>query len=422
MPMKNISSRFFVVVCTLIVICTTLLMFSCGSEINTVQDPHFNSDGTLIDAKEKKFSMKTPTAIRWFVEVSGSMNGFFRANMPTHFKHDVWQMLSYYSALSPRVTVLTNDGNIGADIPTKQFQTMMNTGAFVSSASTRVPLMLQSIIDTLNVDCGEVAVLVSDMKYSPVGQAAPQVLLEQYSTDISKILGTYGKAISLIGATSNYLDKQGNSVTNKSPYYYVIIGNAEQVAEVRNVISTMLEQNGHFIDNIETGFDYGKIYYSFGITDNCWQMDDENPTFVGCDPSAPASIKIKLHLENYRWRLANEQILREALKVKALYGSIVKVGKIEIKEENITKKELKRKATATIELQLSNMAQDSEVIEWTLELPDTEYTLFNPFFGAQSEDDVTKSYSVDNFIKGMFQGGVVNQPLKPQYILVSTEE
>ena len=108
--------------------------------------------------------------------------------------------------------------------------------------------------------------------------------------------------------------------------------------------------------------------------------------------------------------------------MKALYGSIVKVGKIEIKEENITKKELKRKATATIELQLSNMAQDSEVIEWTLELPDTEYTLFNPFFGAQSEDDVTKSYSVDNFIKGMFQGGVVNQPLKPQYILVSTEE
>lgn len=401
------------------------ILQSCCNEINTVQDPHFDCDGTLKATKEKSFVLKTPSTIRWFVEVSGSMNGFFRANMPTQFKHDVWQILSYYSALSPKITALTNDGNIGADISLSDFHTMMNTGAFVSSASTRVPLMLQSIIDTLHAERGEIAVLISDMKYSPVGQAAPEVLLDHYSTDISKILGTYGKAVSLIGATSNYLDKQGNATTERSPYYYVIIGNAEQVAEVRNVISTMLEQNGHFIDNIETGFDYGRPTYSFsfGLTEGCWPMDDKNPTFVGYGTDTnEASIKLKLSLENYRWRLADEKILAQSLKVKALYGSEVKIGDIKIDTKNITDKELKREVTAIIELKLSNMAQDSEVIEWTLELPDTEYSLFNTYFGALSENDVTKSYSVDNFIKGMFQGGVVNQPIKPQYILVSREE
>jgi len=63
---------------------------------------------------------------------------------------------------------------------------------------------------------------------------------------------------------------------------------------------------------------------------------------------------------------------------------------------------------------------NSEVLEWTLELPDTVYTLFSPYFdGAISENDPTKSYSVADFVKGMFYGGVVNKILKPNYILIS---
>lgn len=66
------------------------------------------------------------------------------------------------------------------------------------------------------------------------------------------------------------------------------------------------------------------------------------------------------------------------------------------------------------------MATDSEVIEWNLELPDTDYTLFSPFFeNATSENDPTKSYSVLDFIKGMFQASVVNKKLSPNYILIS---
>lgn len=404
-------------------IAAVALVSSCCGDIKTVGDPHFNADGTLSDSVDT-LSLKpsAPTKVKFYVEVSGSMNGFFRANKVTDFKKDVWQIVSYYSAIAPEITILTNDGSVGSSYPQTQFQTLMNTGAFVSSASTRVPLMLESIFNNLNTEEGEVAVLISDMKYDPVGAAAPQVLLSQYSTDISKKLGPRKKAVCLIGATSDYLDKKGNVVTDKSPYYFFVIGNGEQVAFMRNGISTMLDINNRFIDNIESGFDYGVPTCSFGIPDNCWQMDDTTPTFVGFDESAndTCTIKMKVHLEGYRWIVASEPYFKNAFRIKALFGSNVEVGNVEFDIKNITEKELVRTATATAEVKIFDMAMDSEVLEWTLELPDTDYTLFSPYFdGATNANDPTKSYSVADFVKGMFYGGVVNKTLRPNYILIS---
>lgn len=397
----------------------------CGN-VNTVNDPRFDDDGYLVrtdsDSCGAFFSPKQPAQVKFFVEVSGSMNGFFRANKPSDFKADLWNIMSYYSAIAPKICVLTNDGDQGATMPQGEFQTSMNTGAFVSTASTKVPLMLKSIIDNLNADKGEVAVLVSDMKYSPVGAAAPEVLLTQYSTDVSKILGRCGKAVSLICATSNYLDKDGNVVTSQSPYYYFIIGNGEQVAEMRNGISTLLQNRGHFVDNIESGFNYGKPKYSFGISNKCQQLNDE-PTFVDYadeDAIDTCTIKLKVNLENYRWLTSVDDVFRKSFQVEALYGSVVKVGDIKIETQNITNKELKRVSTAIVDLKVCNMATDSEVLRWTLELPDTDYTLFNEYFeNALDENDPTKSYSVIDFVKGMFYGGVVNKKLEPNYILIS---
>lgn len=403
-----------------------LLLFNSCGEINTVGDSHFTEDGFFIsDSMDTdSFVSSSPSQIRFYVEVSGSMNGFFRANKPTHFKADVWQILSYYSQISPDVTILTNDGNVGANIDMSDFRTKMNTGAFVSSASTKVPLMLQSIIANLKPDEEEVAVLISDMKYSPVGAAAPDVLLTQYSTDISKILGNYGKAVSLIGATSDYLDKSGNSMTDASPYYFFIIGKGEQVASVRNVISSLLQMSEHFIDNIDSGFDYGQVSCAFGIPDGCIQLANE-PTFVGLQEDT-CTIQMKVDLENYRWIMTNPEIFANAFKAKALYGSNVSVGDVQFDVQNITSQDgtnlLLRKATAIVNLKVYDFALDSEVIEWSLALPDIDISLFAPYFGATDENDVTKSYSVDSFITGIFKGGVVNKSLKPSYILISKNQ
>ena len=409
---------------TILSIAICWLMNSCTSNLNPGYDEHFDNEGHLLPKYKDSivFEPCMPKKIKFYVEVSGSMNGFFRPNRTTDFKKDVWQILSYYSALAPEVTILTNDGSVGNSYPQPQFQTLMNTGAFVSSASTRVPLMIKSIFNNLNTEEGEVAVLISDMKYSPVGLAAPEVLLSTYSTDISNSLSKHKKAVCLIGALSDYLDNRGNVITDKSPYYYLVIGNGNQVAFMRNGISTMLENNKRFIDNIESGFDYGVPTCSFGIPDNCWQINETDPTFVGFDESAndTCTIKMEVHLEGYRWIVASEKYFKNAFKIKALYGSNVELGKVEFEIKNITEKELVRTATAIADVKVFDMAMDSEVLEWTLELPDTDYTLFSPYFdNASNENDPEKSYSVADFVKGIFYGGVVNKTLKPNYILIS---
>ncbi|MBQ7041279.1 MAG: hypothetical protein IJN66_01025 [Muribaculaceae bacterium] len=397
---------------------------SCG-DINSIPDPHFTEDGYyLADTTEHKLILEQPCSIKFFVEVSGSMNGFFRANKPTYFKSDVWQILSYYSPIAKDVTLLTNDGNSGAIIDMNSFQNQMNTGAFISQASTKVPVMIETILSNLNTENGEVAVLISDMKYSPVGSAAPKVLLTQYSTDISTILGKYQKSVSLICATSNYLDKSGNELCNRSPYYFLILGKANHVISVRNGISTLLQDRGHFIDNIESGIDYGSQSYSFGMSNRCNQLFNE-PTFVDYEEpdveyGDTCTIKLKVDLTKYRWLLENESIFRNSFSITPTYGSKVNVGNISYDINTKKNNQLEREAIANVELKVFNMATDSEVLVWKLNLPDTNYTLFYEFFdGAINENDVSKSYSVNDFVKGMFYGGVLNTNPSENYILVS---
>ncbi len=391
---------------------------SC-SEVNTVGDPHFTSDGYFQRDTDSATSFRIiqPAKIKYYIEVSGSMNGFFRANQPTQFKTDVWGIMSYFSALPSDVTILTNNGSAGVRISIDSFRQQMNTGSFVSSASTQVPIMLASIINDVKPEKGEIAVLISDMKYSPVGAAAPKVLMEQYSSDVSRILGTFHKPLSLIAATSNYLDKK--SEVEVSPYYYFVIGNAGEVAYMRNCISTLLDNNHHFVDNIESGFDYGAPSYSFGMPRYCTQLEEE-PTFVDFDTSSSDTcvVNLKVDLAKYRWLMEDTTYFKKAFKCETVYGSNVSVGNVKIDVQNITNRELNRTAVATVELKLYDMAMDSEVIKWSLELPDLDIVKFAPFFG-DVESDPTKSYSLDSFIRGIFYGGVTNKTLKPNYILIS---
>ena len=402
----------------------TLFLLSCGGNINTNNDPHFDESGYLVrDSALSPFTLNTPKKINFFVEVSGSMNGFYRADAPTKFKEDTWRILTFFSPIADSVTLLTNDGSMGQSVSISDFQTQMNTGGFISSASTKVPLMIQSITQNIKADNGEVAILISDMKYSPVGSAAPKVLLTQYSTDISEILGRFGKSVSLVGATSQYLGKTNEVMAEKSPYYFFIMGNQEEVAYMRNSVSTLLENDSSLIDNIDSGFDFGAPSCSFGIPENCYQIDENEPTFVDFDPASSdtCTIKLKVNLENYRWAIAEKDCFNEAFQCRTLYGSNVKIGNIDIDIQNITgeDKQLKRIATAIVELKMFDMATESEVIEWTLKLPDLDITKFAPYLNASDESDVTKSYSLENFIKGMFYGGIVNKSLKPSYILIS---
>lgn len=396
----------------------SLCFVSCSSPINTINDPHFEENGIYLDSLGAPFQAIMPTSLDFYVEVSGSMNGFFRANKVTAFKTDVWAIVSYFG--SPGVSVLSNTGTQATKYTGDQFRSRMNSGGFVSTAETQVPAMLENILSKLDYDNGAVAVLISDMKYSPVGNRALPVLLQQYATDIRNIVVKYpGSAYSLVGAYSEFIDARGNVACEKSPYYYLIVGKDVCVAEVRNCITTILSDRDNYLDNIETGFDYKRPAYGFGVPDNVIQLDNE-PTFYNYDVSYSDTCKVVLNLDlsDFRWLIASdEDVLRKCIKVKAAYGSEIEVGKIAI---NINNHNQKRLAKVSVELKLWNMPMDADVIEWTLEHPENTVTdTFIQIQNAAAEADLTGSFSLANFIQGVFQAVQNHWNQEPNRILIS---
>ena len=403
---------------------------SCDGTLNTVADPHFTADGHLIcdsssnDTTGMYFKTVQPGKVTVYVEVSGSMNGFFRANLATQFKTDLYAVLTYYKPIITDVVVLTNDGAQGQRFTIGDFQRNMNAGAFVSAAETKVPTMLHTILSSLHPEDGEVAVLVSDMKYSPERDPARAALMDEYPSDISQVVAPSGVAVSLLAATSNYLDKKGQTVELSSPYYYLVMGASSTAGYMRTGISTLLDNAGRYVDGFETGYDYKSVRYSFGSCRQALQLDGE-PTFYGWDTSYDdtCTINLKLDLSEFRWLTADTAAVRRALDVKAKYGSSVEVGNISVQCENTCARRIERKAEATVELKVSSMPAESDVIEWTFNHPDELVGGIAQFFGASSEQEYDKTYSIEDFIKGLTYGGHLNiWSRKPNYILISSKE
>ena len=416
--MKRMKSLFSTV--TLATIAASLFWISCSSPINNINDPHFDREGIYLDSLGATFSAEMPASIAFYVEVSGSMNGFFRANQATAFKSDVWSIVSNFN--NPGVSVLTETGTNANYFSGQDFRERMNKGLFVSGAETKVPDMLRTILG--KHDRNAVSVLISDMKYSPEKAKDAAALLGEYETDIRNIVGRDfpGFAYSLIGAYSEYLDKRGNVVCERSPYYYLVIGKGEYVAEVRNCISTILSERNNYLDNVETGFDYKRPAYGFGVPDNVIQIDEE-PAFCNYDVSYSDTCKVLLNIDlsDFRWLITSDEgILRKSLNVKAAYGSELEVGKIDLQIDNHLNKELNRHAVASVELKLWNMPMGADVIEWSIDHP--EHVMTQAFINVQNavqENDLTGSYSLNKFISGMFAGLQNTWDKEPYRILIS---
>lgn len=125
-----------------------MTMSACTGGLNTLNNPHFTEKGELI--QNPSFAkLDYNSVIHFYIESSGSMNGFFRAGQPTGFKQDVYEVMSYYAGLTKDINIMTNDGSVAGQLSLAQFQTAMNTGALECNASTQVPVMLQNIVSRL---------------------------------------------------------------------------------------------------------------------------------------------------------------------------------------------------------------------------------------------------------------------------------
>ena len=122
----------------------SLFLSSCSNPVNTVYDSHFTEDGYCLDSLKENFIAEAPEALGFYVEVSGSMNGFFRSNRATRFKKDVWSIVSNFGGND--VCVLSNAGTVAGIYSVNDFRSRMNSGGFVSNQETLVPTMPKSIL------------------------------------------------------------------------------------------------------------------------------------------------------------------------------------------------------------------------------------------------------------------------------------
>lgn len=396
---------------------------SCSICSNTSHREWFNEDGTaVVDttlSANDTFQIERPSRVHFYMEASGSMNGFLRGGVPTDFKADVWEIINYYSNIVSSVSVLSTDGGVtkGIDLSVAEFQNPFNGGGFVSGLSTNLRQMIETIVENTEADKNEVAVFISDMEYDPVGAVAPKVLASVFATDIATILSKFGYSACLVAATSNSIDKQGAVQTPERPYYYLILGKPECVADVRNCISIMLDDNNHFVDNIETGFNYGKVPHEIVDYSGCTQVRNED-SFSGIS-DAGCSFVLGLELENYRWILTTDSVLlKECLHFKSQNGAQVVVDSITYEIHNTVNKQLQRDVLAKVHVSVTQMPYDCDIISWNLNIPSQNDSKLQHLF-TDTPNSMNQTFSIREFITGMFRASLVCKEGKDNFIHIA---
>lgn len=348
------------------------------------------------------------------------MNGFFRSNQATKFKHDVWSVITDFINSNGYVNVFTKQHAAALPIPVNVFREGMNKGAFVSSSSTDVPDMLSKMLDSINHKSSEVGVLISDMKYDPVGNSAIKALISQYSTDIRNIMMRHpDMGVCLIAATSDYIGKDGNVVAMDSPYYYLIAGSKANVVFMRNFIATLLRGKGSFVDEIEWGIDYLTAPIAVSDMDYLTEID-ANRSYS--DFQDECTITLNVDITNFPWLFENKDSLAKHLTISSSNGTEAKIDVKSIKYElsNDNGKELKRTAIAQIPIKIENMYEDYDVFEIALNCPEIQMpnNRFASFLHADDVNDLTKTFSIEGLLGGFYSSMERFKTPHPIHILI----
>lgn len=408
-----------------------IALSSCGRDVNSIADPHFDTDGAPLDTIIELFTPELPESAKLYVETSGSMNGFFRANQANNFKKTVWSVFSGLAPISRgSVYTMSNGGDIDTPVTLGEFRNKMNAGTFVSNTSTHVPAMLHNIIENLDTVKNEVAVLVSDMKYSPVtATKAPELL--QYQEQIRNIMGLHPDvSVSFVCAKSEFVSPNGSIAEENSPYYFIIIGNSKNVAAIRNDISRWCEATNTYVESGDMAMNYYTPSFSIQEVKN-GVLSAEYPknliTTFDPEVSDTCSFILRVDMNGYPWNAVDADVLKDCLTAKAVYGSSVDVelltGDDHLVDDHAYKGEFKRNSFADYLIKLYNVALDDEVIEWTFTNKpfDGRYLIdFNTIINAENENDLSGSFSFNKFIEGCFNARLNSYDETPVHILISS--
>ncbi len=426
---RTINKSLFL--CVGIAALFSMLLFSCGRDVNSIEDPHFDENGEPLDTNIIHFFTKSPQSVKLYIETSGSMNGFFRANRANNFKKTVWSVFSGLTQISDgNVYTMSNGGDIDAPITLDTFRNNMNAGAFVSNTSTHIPAMLQNIIENIDSTKTEVAVLVSDMKYSPMGKtAAPEII--QYQDQIRNVVGEHPNvSLSFVCANSEFLNPDGSVAEPNSPYYFIIIGKSENVAAMRNDIARWCEASNSYVESGDMAMNYRTPSYTIESVKNGLLSAEYSQNLITVfdrEVSDTCSFVVRVNMTGYPWGAVDADVLKDCFKAKAVYGSSVDVELLTDNEHLVDNHAYKggfeRMAYADYQVKLYNVALDDEVIEWTFSNKpfDGRYSMtFNTIISAEQENDLSGSFSFIKFIEGCFNARLNTFDENPVRILVSS--
>lgn len=420
------------IVASIITFVFVTILMSCGDRfVNSIEDPHFDKDGVPQDSSLNFFLPARPESVKLYIETSGSMNGFFRANKPTNFKETVW---SVFSGLAHRtdgkVYSMSNGGDIDTPVLLADFRTKMDAGRFVSNTSTHIPAMLMNILQNIDTVKNEVAVLVSDMKYSPTGISAATELLH-YQVQIRNLVALYPNlSFSFVCATSEYLNNNGTIAEEKSPYIFLIVGKSENVAAVRNDISRWCEATGSYVESGDMGMDYHTPSYEIKDVKNGKLSKDYPKSLITnfkSSVSDTCSFIYRVNMTEFPWSAVDRNILKEALKVKAIYGSSVDVELLtaddHLVDNHALEGEFERYSYADYLIKLYDFGLDDEVLEinFSNKPIDGCYVVeFNNMITANNEKDLSGLFSFNKFLEGVFNAKLNTSDKEPVRILVSS--
>lgn len=380
---------------------------SCKKHINSIGDPHFALDGAPLDSVGF-FEYQSPESAKLYIETSGSMNGFFRANQSNKFKKTVWSVFSGLQHISDNnVYTLSQGGTIDSAVDINSFRPKMNQGLFVSNSETHIPMMLASIIEAIDADKEEVAILVSDMKYSPMGASAATDI-NQYQEQIRNLTARHTYAVSFVCATSEFVGTNGAVLEEESPYYFIIIGKPENVASVRDNIMTWCEATDTFVESGDMGMHYKNPPYTLhdirnGLAHS--RFPNNVITTYSQDVSDTCQFVLRIDLTAYPAGLSAANV-DSCLCVTTMYGANVTKEVLEYKDDHHYHDLFKRNAYADVLVKVFDFPLDAEVLEWTFNNRkgiDGRYTgRFNYIIAGTSESEFDRTFSFNKLIEGHF--------------------